>query len=398
MTEPPRPLPLTGVRVLDLGRIYQGPWCGTLLALAGASVIKVEEPGGEPARQRGGDAGTTVPIAMLNSNKRAITLNLKHARGRELFLELVRRHDVVLENFGPGVMERLGVGPERLLEVNPRLVYAGATGYGIEGPDRDRLALDITIQAHSGVMSLTGFADAEPVKAGVAFVDFLGAAHLYGGIVSALYERERTGRGRIVDIAMIDTVYPTMASNMAGYYREGVARRYGNGHGGGAVFPYGVFPTSDGHVAILVVTTQQWPNLCEAMDRPELVEDDRFATNGRRYHHQNEVNEVVASWTRTLTRDEVVKRLTEARVPVAAVREVGELLDDAHLLQRGAIRHIEHPEIGPITVPHTALRFRGSAPADLEPAPALGQHNHEVFGALGLDDDELARLRADGVV
>ncbi len=295
--------------MLDLGRIYQGPWCGTLLALAGASVVKVEEPAGEPARQRGNDVGTTVPLAMLNSNKQAITLNLKHERGRAMLLDLVCQFDVLIENFGPGVMERLGLGAETLLEVNPRLVYGGATGYGIDGPDRDRLALDITIQAHSGVMSVTGFPDSAPVKAGVAFIDFLGGTYLYGGIVTALYERERTGRGRIVDVAMIDTVYPTMASNMSGYYRDGEARRYGNGHGGGALFPYDVFPTADGYVAILVVTTQQWPNFCNAMGRPELIDDERFASNNRRYRNSEAINAVITEWTSALTRDEVVARL-----------------------------------------------------------------------------------------
>jgi crotonobetainyl-CoA:carnitine CoA-transferase CaiB-like acyl-CoA transferase len=336
---------------------------------------------------------------MLNSNKQAITLNLKHERGRALLFDLVRRSDVLIENFGPGVMERLGVGADRLMEENPRLVYGGATGYGIDGPDRDRLALDITIQAHSGVMSVTGFPDDGPVKAGVAFIDFLGGTYLYGGIVTALFERERTGRGRIVDVAMIDTVYPTMASNMSGFYRDGEARRYGNGHSGGAVFPYDVFPTDDGHVVILVVTPQQWSNLCHAMERPELIEDDRFATNGRRYHNGPAINAIVAEWTRRLPRDDVVARLTTAHVPVAAVREVADLIADPHMRERGAIQEVEHPEIGPLAVPHSAIRFRGTPPLPLTPAPALGADNHDVFGGvLGLADDEIDRLRADGAI
>jgi CoA:oxalate CoA-transferase len=392
-------LPLAGVRVLDLGRIYQGPWCGTLLALAGATVVKVEEPGGEPARQRGSDVGTTVPLAMLNSNKQAITLNLKHERGRAMLIDLVRQFDVLIENFGPGVMERLGLSAKSLLEVNPRLVYGGATGYGIDGPDRDRLALDITIQAHSGVMSVTGFPDSAPVKAGVAFIDFLGGTYLYGGIVTALYERERTGRGRIVDVAMIDTVYPTMASNMSGYYRDGEARRYGNGHSGGALFPYDVFPTSDGYVAILVVTTQQWPNFCNAMGRPELIDDERFASNNRRYRNSKEINAAITEWTSGLTRDEVVARLHGARVPVAAVRDVTDLLADPHLRERGAIQYIDHPELGPVDVPHSPIRWRDTPLVPLTPAPALGADNHDIYGRmLGLSADEVDRLRADGAI
>jgi crotonobetainyl-CoA:carnitine CoA-transferase CaiB-like acyl-CoA transferase len=336
---------------------------------------------------------------MLNSNKQAITLNLKHERGRAMLIDLVREYDVLIENFGPGVMERLGLSAESLLEVNPRLVYGAATGYGIDGPDRDRLALDITIQAHSGVMSVTGFPDQAPVKAGVAFVDFLGGTYLYGGIVTALYERERTGRGRIVDVAMIDTVYPTMASNMSGYYRHGEARRYGNGHGGGALFPYDVYPTTDGYVAILVVTTQQWPNLCNAMGRPELIDDERLTTINRRYHHSEEVNAIVTEWTSGLSRDEVVARLTDARVPVAAVRTVSDLLADPHLRERGAIQHMDHPELGPVDVPHSPIRWRDTPLVPLTPAPALGADNHDVYGrVLGLSADEIDRLHADGVV
>ena len=394
-----RPLPLEGIRVLDLGRIYQGPWCGMLLALAGADVIKVEEPGGEPARRGAAPDGTTVPVAMLNSNKRDITLNLKDPRGRELLLALVRQSDVLVENFAPGTMDDLGVGPDVLLEANPRLVYGAATGYGIDGPDRDQLAMDITIQAHSGVMSVTGFPDQPPVKAGVAFVDFLGGTHLYGAVVTALFERERTGQGRVVDVAMIDTVYPTLASNLSGWYRDGTAPPSGNGHGGGALAPYNVYPTSDGYVAVIVITETQWRNLCGAMGRPELAADDRFRSNGRRYHNIDEVDELVSEWTRSLGRDEVVARLHAAKVPVAAVRDVGEMVSDRHLHERGALAQIDHPHLGELVVPNSPLRFRGSPLPELTPSPGLGQHNHEVYGGLlGLPDAELSVLSADGVI
>jgi crotonobetainyl-CoA:carnitine CoA-transferase CaiB-like acyl-CoA transferase len=374
-----RPLPLTGVRVLDLGRVYQGPYAGLLLALAGAEVIKVEEPAGEPARRGGGELGTTVPLAILNSNKLAITLDLKTEDGRSRFLGLVREVDVVLENFGPGTMDDLGLGPETLLEVNPRLVYGSSTGYGIDGPDRDQLAMDITIQAHGGVMSVTGFPDQPPVKAGVTFVDFLGGTHLYAGIVTALYERERTGVGRIVDVAMIDTIYPTHASNLSAFHRDGATFRNGNGHGGGAVVPYDVYATSDGHVALIVITDEQFTNLCRAMERPDLAVDERFRSNGRRFHNIAELDEIITVWMSTRTRADVVATLHAARVPVAAVREVAELVDDAHLHARGALQRIDHPALGPIVVPHSPLRFRGSNLAPLSPSPALGEHNDELL-------------------
>lgn len=399
MNPPPSLLPLAGVRVLDLGRIYQGPWCGMMLALAGADVTKVEEPGGEPSRRGGGPGGTTVPLAMLNSNKRAITLNLKHPRGRELFLALAREADVVLENFAPGTMDDLGLGAETLLAANPRLVYGGATGFGIDGPDRDQLAMDITIQAYGGVMSVTGFPDQPPVKAGAAFVDILGGTHLYAGIVTALFERERTGRGRIVDVAMIDTIYPTLASNLAGFYRDGVAGRSGNGHGGGAVAPYNVYPASDGYVAIIVVTERQWCNLAHAMEQPDLIDDERFRSNGRRYHNIDALDAVIAVWTRSLERDEVVARCRAHKVPAAAVRDLGEIVADRHLHERGALQTVEHPELGRVVLPHSPLRFRGTALVPLAASRALGADNDEIYGDwLGLSPAEIDGLRGDGVI
>jgi CoA:oxalate CoA-transferase len=216
-----RPPPLDGVTVIDLGQVYQGPYAAFLMAKAGARVIKVEPRHGEPLRAReavGG--GASLPLAMLNSNKRAITLNLKTARGVELLKALASKADVLLENFAPGVMDKLGVGAEVLMAANPRLVYASATGYGLSGPERDNLAMDITIQAASGAISVTGFADGPPVKAGPAIADFLSGTHLYGAIVTALYERERTGIGRLVEVAMIETMFPTLASNL-GMIRSG---------------------------------------------------------------------------------------------------------------------------------------------------------------------------------
>jgi crotonobetainyl-CoA:carnitine CoA-transferase CaiB-like acyl-CoA transferase len=248
-------------------------------------------------------------------------------------------------------------------------------------------------------MSVTGFPDQPPVKAGVAFADFLGGTHLYAGVMTALFERERTGRGRVVDVAMIDTIYPTLASNLSGWYRDGIAPRSGNGHGGGAVAPYNVYPTADGDVALIVVTEAQWRNLCAAMGDPGLADDDRFRSNGRRYHNIAELDRTVADWTRTLARDEVVARLHAAKVPVAAVRDVGEMVEDRHLHERGALQRIDHPYLGEMVVPHSPLRFRGSPPVPLVPSPGLGEHNRDVYGGLlGLSDRDLADLRAGGVI
>src|SRR5579862_6894020 len=222
-----RPPPLSGVTVLDFGQVYQGPYAGFLLAKGGANVIKIEPPEGEPLRAREAVGGmASLPLAMLHSNKRAIALNLKSPRGVELLKEMARKADVLLENFAPGVMDRLGVGAAALMAENPRLIYASATGYGLSGPERDNLAMDITIQAASGVVSVTGFPDGPPVKAGPAIADFLTGTHLYGAVVTALYERERTGQGRFIEIAMIEAVFPSLASNLgATYLKRGATGR-----------------------------------------------------------------------------------------------------------------------------------------------------------------------------
>ena len=205
-----RSLPLDGVTVLDLGQIYQGPYAGFLLAMAGARVIKVEQTRGEPLRAR----GDSLPYAALNSSKEAVTLDLKSTQGHEMFLGLVEAADVVLVNYAPGVPEKLHIDAESLWKVNPRLVFAHASGFGLSGPDSAQTAMDITVQAHMGPMSVTGHPDQPPVKAGVAFIDFLGGAHLYGAIVTALLDVERTGEGRLVETSMAEAAYHTLCSNM----------------------------------------------------------------------------------------------------------------------------------------------------------------------------------------
>src|SRR5580658_480952 len=221
-TSAPLGLPLSGITVIDFGQIFQGPYATLLLAKAGADVIKVEPPHGEPLRRRAAPGkSATLPFAMLNQNKRAVSLNLKHPKGRELLFEMVRRADVLLENFSPGTMDDLGVGWSVLKEINKRLIYATGTGFGISGPDRDNLAMDLTIQAASGIMSVTGAPDGPPMKAGPTLVDFMGGIHLYGGVVTALFQRTVTGEGQLVEVAMQETVYPSLASSYDYYRRTG---------------------------------------------------------------------------------------------------------------------------------------------------------------------------------
>ena len=286
-------------------------------------MIKIEPPHGEPGRRRA-DPGksATLPFAMLNQNKHAVTLNLKEPRGRELLFRMVERADVLLENFSPGTMDGLGVGWSRLHEINPRLVYASGTGFGLSGPDRDNLAMDMTIQAASGIMSVTGFPDGPPVKAGPTLVDFMGGIHLYAGVLTALYDRDRSGLGpprRGGDAG--DGLFAASPRSFDYYYRTGeIPPRTGNRQSGMNSAPYNVFPTADGHVAIHVVTEAHFQNLLKAMGREDLADDPRFATNAGRVAHMDETDALVAEWTRTLGKMEVFARTKEYRIPCAPVR------------------------------------------------------------------------------
>lgn len=393
--------PLSDVTVLDFGQIFQGPYASLLMAKAGAFVIKIEPPRGEPGRSRAEPGkSATLPFAMLNQNKHAITLNLKHERGRELLFRMVRRANVLLENFSPGTMDELGVGWSRLREINPRLIYASGTGFGLSGPDRDNLAMDMTIQAASGIMSVTGFPEGPPVKAGPTLVDFMGGIHLYAGIVTALYDRDRSGEGRLVEVAMQEAVWPTLAASYDYYYRTGeIPPRTGNRQSGLNSAPYNVFATEDGHVAIHVVTEAHFQNLLKAMGREDLADDARFATNVARVAHMDETDALVESWTRTLPKMEVFARAKEYRIPCAPVRNAPEVMNDPHMHQRGMLEQVDHPELGPIVVPSTPLRLHGTDKVETRPSPTIGQHNAEIYGGwLGLSEDEIAGLQAAGAI
>jgi CoA:oxalate CoA-transferase len=394
-------LPLAGLIVIDFGQIFQGPYATLLLAKGGADVIKIEPLSGEPLRRRAlPGKSATLPFAMLNQNKRAVTLNLKHPRGRELLFAMVKRADVVLENFSPGTMDNLGIGWSVLHEINPRLIYATGTGFGISGPDRDNLAMDLTIQAASGIMSVTGAPDGPPMKAGPTLVDFMGGIHLYAAILTALYERDRSGEGRLVEVAMQETVYPSLAASFEYYHRTGQPPpRTGNRQAGLSSKPYNVYPCADGHVAIHIVTEGHWKNLLKAMEREELADDPRFATNADRVAHMDETDALVAEWTRSLGKMEVFARAKALRVPCAPVRTAPEVMADPHMHERGMLEEIEHPELGRITVPTTPLRLHGLGKAPAAPSPKVGQHNAEIYGGwLGLSADEIAALKAEGVI
>lgn len=392
--------PLEGVRVLDLGQIYNGPYAGFLLAHAGADVVKVEPLRGEVLRQRGGGS-VPVSFAMLNTNKRGLAIDLKNDRGKALLIDLVREADVLLENFAPGAMERLGLGADVLMAENPRLVYASGTGYGLSGPARDNLAMDLTVQAVGGVMSVNGPPDGPPLKAGPAICDFVGGVHLYAGIMTALFERSVTGRGRLVEVAMQEAIYPVLTSNIAGMYKNGgkAPPRRGNRHPTQGSAPYNVYPTRDGHIAIICVQDAHWESLLKVMGRDDLIGDPRFTTQALRGQNDSEIDALVEVWTSAMDKAEAAEILRANRVPAAPVRDVVEVTADAHMHERGMLHDIDHPGMGPVVLPTSPLRFHGSPEPSIALEPDVGGDTDTILAEwLGLEDDKVSALRSAGAI
>lgn len=374
-------LPLTGTRVLDLTQIYNGPYATYLLAMGGAEVIKIEPPGGEHLRKRSANSGAALPFAMLNGNKRSITLNLKSDEGKDLLLRLVEIADVLVQNFAPGVMDRLGFSSQVLHRRNPRLVIASGSGYGNDGPYRDYPAMDLTVQAISGVMSITGEVSGGPLKAGPAICDFFGGVHLYGAIVTALLERTRSGIGREVEVSMLEAVYFSLSSSLGLYYGSngGAPMRTGNRHGGLSLCPYNVYPASDGYVAIICNNDRHWEALLQAMQDTRLATDVRFTKMSDRVAHMDLVDSIVAEWTAARKKETIFQLLTAHRVPSAPVRNIDDLVADPHLHARGMLHDIEHPEFGSITVPSTPIRFVDQRVPRPRPSAKLGADNASVL-------------------
>ena len=387
--------PLAGFTVLDMGQIYNGPYCGYLLAMAGARVIKIESPIGETLRGAERASGEGYPFCMLNGNKETITLNLKSDRGQELLKNLVKHADVLLENYAPGTMAKYGVGSDDLTAVNPRLIYAAATGFGQQGPHSDYRAMDVTVQAMSGVVAITGYEDEPPLKSGPALCDILGGVHLYSAIVTALLQRATTGKGAVLDVSMQDSVIPTLCSALGAYYRFGDdPPRVGNHHQAKALAPYNIYATRDGHVAIICIREGHWRKLMKAMNRLDLAEDERFANMATRAKNMELVDEAVENWSKTLNTQEVFETCQSNQVICAPVQSISDVLSDPHLIARGALQKLEHPELGSLMIPSTPLRFQGLQPPPVALPHAVREDNEAVYGELlGLSTDDVEALR-----
>ncbi len=392
-------LPLDGIRVIDLGQVYAAPYCTLQLAAMGADVIKIEPPGtGEVLRRPDiSPGGVNYSFLMLNANKRSVTINLKDRRGQDIVRNLLEDADVLVENYLDGVMESFGLGYDQIASRFPRLIYASGKGYGSGSRYAKLGSMDNTIQASSGFISITGFPD-HPVKTSATFIDMGTGSHLVSGILAALIHRGKTGRGQHVEVAMLDVAISALLSAVAPALQGMKFKRLGNRHWGAC--PTNIYPARDGEILIFCLTEAHWRTLAKLMAREELIADPRCKNHGTRLKIADELDAIVADWTRPQARDAIVQGLIEAGIPCAPVRSVEEVIADPEVAERRMLIDSDYPTRGAIKVAGTPIKL-SDAPDDSRPMrrpPALGEHNAEVLGSIGIGAGELEILKRDGVV
>ncbi|MFZ2869338.1 CaiB/BaiF CoA transferase family protein [Zavarzinia sp.] len=390
--------PLSGIRILDFTRVLSGPYCTALLADLGADVVKVEAPQGDDYRHvapfRDGESAL---FQLVNRNKRGIAIDLKQKAGQALAQALALRADVVIENFRPGVADRLGLGAEGLLAANSRLVYASISGFGQTGPNAGLPAFDLVAQGLSGLMALTGEPQGEPMKVGESIGDLAAGLFASWSILAALLEREKTGRGRRLDIAMLDSLVALLPTAVAQWMFGGAPTRVGNRHP--LSTPFGAYRARDGHVVICVLNAVQFGNLVAALGQPRLSDDPRFASDSLRTEHETALRPLIEAGLARWTVAEAVAALSAAGVPAAPILEAAEVFAGDHVRGRGLIGETAHPTLGTLPAMEQPVHFAGLARGGQRPAPALGADNADVLSRwLGHETEQIAALSAAGTI
>ena len=392
--------PLAGVRVLDLTRVLAGPFCAMLLGDMGSEVVKIEEPGkGDDTRSWPPFVGGEATYFMsVNRNKKSVTLNLKAPESRRILGALVKRSDVLLENFRPGTMEKLGFGYRALAKVNPRLVYCSISGFGESGPEAHRAGYDLIVQAESGLMDITGFADGPPVKVGTSIADLVAGMSAAHGVTLALLARARTRRGQKVEIAMLDAMAALLTYQAGIYFATGQRPvRRGNAHP--SIVPYEVFKAADAYLTLGVANNSLWAKCCAALDRPDLARDGRFDTEAKRVQNRDTLIPLLNGILGARTVEEWLKRFEEVGVPAGRIRTVPEVCESPHLKARGMVVTLPHPKAKRVTVMGVPIRLHGTPGRAGAAPPVLGQHTDLVLRTLvGLSRAEIAGLRRKGAI
>lgn len=394
------PKPLDGLRVIDLTRVLAGPFCTMLLADMGADVIKIENPdGGDDSRAFGPyKQGLSAYYMGLNRSKRSVTLNLKNEKAKEMLKSLVRDADVVVENFKPGTMNKLGLSYEVLREVNPKIIYAASSGFGQTGPYSPRAAYDLIIQGMSGFMSITGFDADNPVKAGSSIADIFAGVFTTIGILAALEHRRKTGAGQMVDVAMLDCMVATLENALATFdCTDKSPEPIGNVHR--SIAPFASFRTADGQVNVCAGNDDLWRRFCEAIGMENYVSDPRFADNKVRVANFGELAPLINERMEGKTTAEWTAILDAVKVPCGPIMNLQQVVADPHIQARNMIVELMHPVVGKLLVPGVPIKFSETPASISSAAPALGEHNEEVFGQLlGMSGAEIAELKEKGAI
>lgn len=390
---------LEGLKVLDLGRVIAAPFAAAILADMGADVIKVEMPKvGDNARDNMPKKdGESTYFMNFNRSKRGITLNMK--KGKEIFLRLVKEADVLLENYRPGVMKKMGFDYEELKKVNPGLIYAAVSGFGQEGPLSQRAGYDPIAQAMSGIMDMTGNEGEAPFRAGASIADILAGQNAVIGILAALEHRRKTGQGQMIDVALLDSSIVALASVTQGYLtdKSKVPTRRGNGYAAGA--PGGAYKTKDGYVVTLALGDRAWQNITEVMDLQDLRENPKFVTNDERGKNYKELDKIIEEWTMQYTTEEAVNKLLESGLPAGPINNIEEMYNDEHVNKhRNMFTTINHPVVGEVEITNQGVKMSGTNPYVRSSSPTLGQHNEEVLKELGYTEEEIQQFKEDEVI
>ncbi len=397
MTEAPEAAPLAGIRVLDLTRVMAGPFATALLADLGAEVIKLEPPAGDGYRQIGPfREGESALFLLMNRGKRSVVLDLKSEAGRAIALDIAAKCDVVVENFRPGVAERLGLGPEDIRARRPETIYARISGFGQDSPWSDRPAYDLVVQALSGLMAATGEEGGTPLKAGESFGDLVAGLYASWAILAALLRRTRTGEGAVIDVAMFDTLYALLPTSHALHlYGGAVPRRVGNRHP--LSTPFGGFRTRDGHVVIAVLTEGQFARFAALIGHPGIEADPRFGSDSARTENEPALRALIEGWTGARSTEEAVSMLSGAGIPAAPILNIAEAGATEHARSRALVRSLPHARLGGHPVIGQPVRFDGAVPASATGAPLLGADSEAVLGKLcNLTREDIAAARAAG--
>jgi crotonobetainyl-CoA:carnitine CoA-transferase CaiB-like acyl-CoA transferase len=394
--------PLENLRVVDLSRIVAGPLATQIFGDYGAEVIKIEHPrGGDDSRAwappRAPDGEASYFFA-VNRGKRSITIDLKHPRGRELVVELVRRSDVLVENFTPGTMDRLGLGWEALREANGGLVYCSISGFGATGPYRERTGYDAIMQGFTGLMSITGEADGPPVKVGVALIDAITALYAHGAVLAALRHRDRTGQGQRLELSLMECGIAALINAATAYLVGGeVQGRWGSAHP--SLVPYQAFRASDGYLMVGAGNERLWKAFCEVLGAPEWADDPRYDGNARRVARRAELVAEIEARLQARSRDEWVAAFAAAGLPAGPINDIRQVFDDPQVRHREMAVEVEHPTAGRVRLPGVPVKFEGTPARVQGPPPRLGEHTDQVLhDVLGLDAVAIADLRASGAL